>query len=406
MTWRGLIVCFLMQPLLSNAQFKVEWDFTVDLELSKAGSLSHYYYNEIHRNSTDWSFNLSRSDLITNFQFSDQFRLVAHAFTERDLGQRLGFFNDLDTYVVKMAQLHLNWNSKNQKFGFRLGRMYSPFGLWYQEQRYIDRNILSAPLVYAYYTNVSPNYGYVPNLAEENRIPTPDGIDWGLSTFYRLGYRDGATIRFGNISKINMQLGVFTGTTSMQKHDLDNPLLAISGKVDWPIKYWLKIGAAIDYGTYLMSHLDINNDDFRQTSLSFYYQISSGYFDFSAEFISNQFSAPLYDPEAEDFITEGSVARKFDLESVSFYTTLTYEPPWFSGSFFSLRADLLSFGDQVDVIPNDSSWDDDIRRYSFGIGYKFSPSLSARTTISTQSTDNRQWERHQRVFRAIISYEI
>ena len=42
-------------PGMLYGQFQLNWNAGIDLELTRAGEESHYFYNEIHQNQVGWA---------------------------------------------------------------------------------------------------------------------------------------------------------------------------------------------------------------------------------------------------------------------------------------------------------------------------------------------------------------
>ncbi len=80
----------------SFAQPTFKFNALVDLELSKAGAQSHYYYNEIDKYHTDLRFGATQINLIGQLAFGPQWSFNARLLLERDKGLELEKFQFLN----------------------------------------------------------------------------------------------------------------------------------------------------------------------------------------------------------------------------------------------------------------------------------------------------------------------
>jgi hypothetical protein len=396
------IIPFCLLSVYSSAQVSLEWAANVDLELSKAGSLSHYFYNEIHEESTDWRLDVARLQGQFNIIFNRNFSINSHFLVQRQQALKTGLFRNLNNYIVKVGQLHLTYRTDDRNFTLYAGRIQNTFGYWYKHQSYRDRSILSAPLMYSYFTNISPKFGYVHNLGEENELLVDGQSEFGFSSLYNRGYRNGFATFIGNENKLQFTFSAYNGNAGSKKTSTDPYLWNLVAKVSYPINYSWRVGFSALHGTYLKVKLP-NLSRYRQSMYSINVVFDKGFFNIESELFLSNYRSPVYDLDAGEFseATDGLVIAS--LTNVSYYSTVKYEPSWLSGAFFAYRIDTLFFGKDP-TVSIDRTWDNNVIRHAFGVGYKLFEQLSIRCSFSTQSVANRDWDGKQNTFRTVLSY--
>ena len=82
-----LLVCTSFGSAL-NAQTTVTFNLLSDVELSKAGEKSHYYYNEIDQENTDWRLGISQLNFLGGVVFNSNWSINSRFLVERDLGRK------------------------------------------------------------------------------------------------------------------------------------------------------------------------------------------------------------------------------------------------------------------------------------------------------------------------------
>lgn len=396
------IIPFCFLSAFSTAQIHVEYAASVDLELSKAGPLSHYFYNEIHEESTDWRLDVSRIQGQVNVIFNRNFSLNSHVLIQRKAALKSGFLRNISDYTVKLGQLHLAYRTNNRAFAFHVGRIQNSFGYWYKHQSYKDRSILNAPLMYSYFINVSPKFGFVHDLGEENELLINGVSEFGFSNLYNRGYRNGFSAFFGNEHKLQFTLSAYNGNAGSKKTSTDPYIWNLVAKVSYPINYSWRIGFSALHGSYLKVKIpDVSR--FRQSFYSLNVIFNKGHFNVESELFLSKYLSPVFNVETSDYQDTDDSLVEVGLTNVSYYTTVKYEPNWFSGAFFSYRIDTLFFGKDP-TVSIDRTWDDNVVRHSFGFGYKIFEELSIRCSFSTQAVANRDWTGQQNTFRTVLSY--
>ncbi|MDB4728622.1 hypothetical protein OAF63_07500, partial [Saprospiraceae bacterium] len=118
----SLFLIFLFVGVSShlNAQTTFKINGLADVEISKGGSSSHYYYNEIDQNHTDLRIGIAQLNLVGQINFGKQWIFNTRLLLERDKGQKF------ENFVI--PQLNIQWLSKDRKVGLTIGSFTNPFG--------------------------------------------------------------------------------------------------------------------------------------------------------------------------------------------------------------------------------------------------------------------------------------
>ncbi len=388
------------------AQMSLEWNLFTDWELSKAGDQSHYFYNEIHRNTTDWKLDIAQLNGLTKLRFSDHWALNTQLLVERSMGQKFGLFNSFEEYRVILSQVNLTWQAKEKPFALKLGRFISPFGRFYPKQIPGERTILTTPLAYSFYTNISDRLGFVGDLGETYRPLFEEGRDWGLPTLYRLGYTTGLLGIWGKPEKTTIEVAVIAGAPNVNP-SISRPIkLGLISHLMWRLNYFSKIGFSFSHGSFLQDYDNrpeaFSDNLFGQSLVGGDFEIGFGFWAISGEVIVARYQVPQFNSEDLSFVDGDPLS----LWSSSFYLDLKYEMPFLPGSYLAYRIDHLGFGNGNLPQRESENWDDGVWRHVLGWGYKIREWMVLKGVISTQMVKNRSWDQEQRTFRLLLSLQL
>ncbi len=395
-----LFLC-LFSSTACFGQLQIAFNANLDMELSKGGDLSHYYYNEIHNSITDWHFDLSQANLMASFIFSEQWKINGRLLMKRRLG--------LEFEQLRIPQLNIQWFPKEKNYSLTLGRFINPFGSFNEKQLSTQRTFISIPLAYSYYHNVSQEVGLMLTGGRFYKIQHSGSVDWGTTNQYYGGYVTGLQFNWWSDAPkpTSLKVALTNGASNIQQI-LSSPLsLGLVSRLQIQPSYFWKQGFSLSFGSFMES-AEINKsiselNQYYQLLIGTDYSLGSGFFSFSGELTAAFYKVPVFDPETMVFLGDADPISQ-RLSSFSTYFDVKYEPPFFSGSFLAYRIDALIFGRaDIDGLDNDN-WDNSVLRHSIGLGYKVLPFLLLRTMISTQSVQNKpQWDTRQRAFRLMLT---
>jgi len=379
------------------AQISVQWNVLADLEVSKGGEKSHFYYNEIDATNKDTRVGLSQLNLISKVILNPQWSINGRLLLERDKGRKL------DRLVV--PQLNLQWLSKKRKYGLTVGSFTNPFGMYNEKNLSIDRNFIGQPLAYSYYVNISDKIGFVQNMKDLTGLKIGGERQWGSTHLYYGGYSTGLQFSW-NIqpAKVNWKIALVTGAANLQDR-FTRPLnLGVTSRLKLQANYFWEQGFSFSHGSFLRES-DVSSaintlQKYRQTLVGTDFKLGNGFLEFSGEIIAAFYKTPLFLAEEQQFETS-TISNPISLTSIAAYLDTKYELPFLQGSYLSYRIDRMDF-DNVEGATT-SAWDNAVWRHTLAAGYRLNQYLLARFAYSTQQVDNKKWNKTQRTLRLMLT---
>ena len=373
-----------------NAQIKFEANGSFEMELSKGGEKSHFYYNGIHAKHKDWRFAPSEANLILNAIINESWSLNSRLLLNRKDGTS---FDNL-----RPALLNLLWVSESKKYEMTFGRFINPFGSFNHNQLPKDRSLIDLPLPYSFYTNISNRVGFLQG-QNWNTILVDDQLDWGSSTLYYGGYSDGIKFLWNiNPEQSLLEISIVNGANLSGSLNTDPINLGFSSRYSYRSSSELKSGVSFSVGNFLENN-PLNAtlpslQNFTQTMVGLDFEYGQGYFEIKGEFVGSFYQTPFI--ISEDNILIDELAEKKSLSSYSGYIDFRYEPPFLTGSYVIYRIEGIYFGKDQDL-----AWDENVMRHTVGFGYKITHYLLLRSSYSYQKVKNRTWD--QTAFRTRIT---
>lgn len=396
-----LLQLLFVLPFPAFSQLQLAINANIDAEISKAGDLSHYYYNEIHNELSDWHFDLTQANLMGSLTFSEQFKLNARLLITRELGKDFG--------QTRLPQLNLQWFPKDKTYSLTLGRFINPYGSFNEKQLSIQRTFISVPLAYGYYHNISRQAGLLLARGQYYKASLGGTTDWGSTTLYYGGYATGLQFSWWSDTpkQTTLKIAIINGASNIQQTFSSPFNLGLAGRLKIQPTYFWQQGFSLSFGSFMEqtnNNLALENlNQYYQLLLGTDYSLGTGFFSFSGELMAAFYRVPSYDPEEMRFLSDDSPVSQ-TLSNVSTYLDIKYEPPFLSGSFIAYRLDALIFGKMEEGLYNEEKWDNNVLRHSLGIGYKAFPFMLIRGMISTQSTQSKPaWGTQQRTFRLMLT---
>lgn len=404
----SLIVCIFLFSLSGNAQFQMDWNADINLELSAAGSDAHYGYNNFHRDYTKTSFDLTQANLIAGFEFNPCCKINTHLLINRQVAQRAGLFREFELYEVVYAKLNIQWSSSNTPWSIVGGRLINPFGRFYENQLYSDRHILDTPLAYSYSTNISKNVGFVPLLVEDDsysellRDDHPIFRDWGTPVLSRLGYLTGIQVQYDLPEKLNASILFAKNAPNVYVESFFGEGWSLISHFNYRINYFSKLGLSFSYSpfveeNYISDRLTLS--DFHQTIIGLDYSFEYGFWELCGEIIAAWYSVPIFNILLDDYSLDGIF---FTLNTTSFYIDLKYEFPFLTGAYAAYRFDILSFGEGPDGNGGRTEWDQEVIRNALSFGYRINSFWELKLSLADQNVKGRDWD--QSTFRLMTSF--
>lgn len=364
-----------------------------DFEYSKAGSKSHFYYNEIDQDNIDSRVSIRQLNLIGQIKFNSQWTFNTRFLLEKDKGQKLENF--------AIPQLNIQWLSKKRKVGITIGSFTNPFGSYNQKQLSTERNFIGLPLAYSYYNNISDKIGFMEGMGDLNKIQIDGDVQWGSTNLYYGGYTTGTMFSW-NIkpAKVNWKIALVNGASNLQKQITDPIHFGVISRLKIQPTYFWEQGFSVSHGTFFQaSEVSDQLEDLRtftQTLIGVDFKMGKGFFEFSGEVIGSFYKVPEF-----NVFGTGSYDAPQKLSNLAAYLDVKYEPSILQGSFIAYRIDHLRFG-ELESDP-DQNWDNNVLRHSIAIGYHINQYILARVGASTQQIENKEWDKKLGTFRAVVT---
>jgi hypothetical protein len=390
-----LIIGNFTSPLFAQTTFTI--NALADFEYSKAGSKSHFYYNEIDQNNIDSRFSLGQLNLIGQIKFNSQWTFNTRLLVEKNKGQKFEKF--------AIPQLNIQWLSKKRKVGITIGSFTNPFGSYNQKQLSTERNFIGLPLAYSYYNNISDKIGFMEGMGDLNKNSIDGDVQWGSTNLYYGGYTTGTMFSW-NIkpAKVNWKIALVNGASNLQKQITDPIHFGVISRLKLQPTYFWEQGFSVSHGTFFqvseVSDQLENLRAFTQTVVGMDFKLGKGFFEFSGEVIGSFYKVPLFNA-VDNAFEIGSYDAPQKLSNLSAYLDVKYEPSILQGSFIAYRIDHLRFG-EVESAPV-QNWDNNVLRHSIAIGYHINQYILARVGASTQQIENKEWDKKLGTFRAVIT---
>ena len=283
-----LVILFFVLTTSGRAQPEIQVNGNIELELSRAGDRSHFYYNGVHVDHTDWRLGPSEANVLAVLKFNEQWSVNTRLILRRDLGASFDKF--------QLGQANLQWAAKEKPLRIAIGRFLSPFGTFNNKQFPMDRTFIDLPLAYGYYLDLSDRAGWMDSSSWG--VPGIGGKpDWGVSTHYWGGYTDGVKLSWDLVAdKTLLELAIVNGASLTYPRFSDPLRWGVIGRLAFQPNYFWEQGFSLSHGTYLQANpvneTLVSLNDFRQTLLGTDFKFGIGYFELSGEAMFSFFNVP------------------------------------------------------------------------------------------------------------------
>lgn len=376
--WIVYLLCLgVLLPDQVKGQFQVTVNGTLEMGLSKAGDDSHFFYNGINKEYTDWRAGLKEVNGMVSLLYGKQWSLNTRVFYGRE--------EDGPLARLDMPLLNLTWKSKAGRLKIQMGRFINPFGQFNEKQLPMDRPMVGLPLTHIYSSRISNIFGgwYYPlgaptNLADRSR---------GWPLHYYGGYQTG--LRADWVIKPDrwMLSAALTTGAAFAPDQLKDPLkMGVNARLQWqPSWYWTQ-GFSVSRG-HIMKRTPQNaalEDLNCYSQLMVGTDITTGYgfWELTGEWMAGWHRVPFYDPSAGAFVrNDMDELAEATLFQAGGYLNLKIEPPFLTGAWVAAQAGWKQFGDHP-LESTDTAWDSRAMNYQLGMGYKVTRWLLLRSTYA------------------------
>jgi len=388
-----LSVVFLISMLLplrgqygsSSARLSIGGGITT--EYAWGESDSDIYYNEISPVRRDGSLFLREANLLGGLQLGNGFSAHTRVQLRRRFGRELR--------QVRVLQALLRWEREDRKVRVELGRFLSPFGGFSQRPLPQDRDLISAPLPYSYYLNISDRVGYSPDLQGLSVIMVDSIPDWGAPMAYPDGYATGLKAHWSPQPDTLEFTLALTQAAPISQRNRSMPLHpTLIGRVQAQPTYFWQQGLSVSYGGFLQqtssNALLETLSSYRQFMLGTDVKLGTGYWELKGELMSAWHRVPVFLADSQEFVLRGNQAPW--LHALAGYVDVKAEFPFLVGAYAIYRVGWISPTDSRVSLPGGDSWNSSVQRHTIGLGYQITRFLLFKTAYSWQFAADRAWE--------------
>ncbi|NRB50531.1 MAG: hypothetical protein HRU41_22875 [Saprospiraceae bacterium] len=380
-----ILLAFL--PMGLAAQFRLDWNAWVDLELSEAQANSHYFYNQIHKDHLGWRLGFSDINLVTTAQLDSSWTVQVRAQLKRNAGQALNEF--------LLPAAFIQYQPRQQSWRLALGRFITPFGSFTERQHPKDRTFINIPLAYSFYQNIAAQIGFATDLGE-TKTEIDETVLWGTTMVYYGGYTQG--LRFDwDIDEDDQwiwSLAIGNSAPNILDQAFNTENWGISTRLQYRPAYFWEQGLSFGSGSFVQNSSLFNRlpSNPQQWLLGTDWRTGIGFWELTGELISAWYRSPIYDRNTSDFEQE-----EVRLNSLAFSSQIRYETPFLSGLYLAYRFDIMTFS-KVE----DQRWDEQVTAHNLGLGYKLNRFLLLRLNyLLMDKSDRPVWE--QNTFRSTLT---
>jgi hypothetical protein len=394
------LITFFVEP--ARAQIKI--DGIADAELKKGGDASNIQTNGVP--SDNPSFIFGRLHLFLSSTIAENVAFDALLTADRASGLNLSLKSASITFkVLKAGAFTLNVET---------GKIIRPFGAYPKTRWFSPENpFIYFPLMYSYSVNISKSQGFYPGknkglgtFSNNGDTQKAGGItDLGLPiispNIYDIGIKT-----YGNIiGKIVEYDIAITNNPISSPEDFDiNILPAFMGRIGFSPMAMLKTGISFNYGVYMDKGVFGSKDENKVINFN---QITGGldlnlnilFLELNLEGVYNLWTVPKINDEKLStlFNSLAFKSKGITLSNQAIYADLKVNMPFLSDLYTAVKFELIRF-DEIDpkkLMPKMSfpkgkfSWDDNITRIGFAVGYKITKGTLVKFDFQTNITDTK-----------------
>jgi len=364
---------FLFLALLcyqERVSAQVEWSGIADVGFTMGGSDSKYISNGISNRYPN--FSLMNLNLFLGSQISEDFSFsgkLLYAPAQYGYGS-----------YPRLVFASVNYDPAGETFGFSVGRVLTPFGLYAKRQHSTENISFLPPLVYGYFINISNTKGFWPGAGDLAINYGSDDV--GLNSVFQGGYQMGLKGYYAYEDLIDVELMFSNAPVSAGSEVKNNGSISGSGRVGYKPVMWANLGVSGSYGSFMErtgeNSVIGNIQKYKQLTLGTDASFAYSYFELSGEYIYSSWTTPKFAKGA--FVKIGDTYPSFELVNHGAYADLKIEIPQVPGLFVAGRFDRIWFEPVQNVV-----WDLDHDRFTGVIGYTWQKGVLLKLVGFTQT---------------------
>ncbi len=392
-----LLIC-VATALPSFAQ--LEWNGTLDLDLSTAGEDSKFITNEIYENAYRPHLAIREMNLYAFAPIEGEFSIEARI--------QFDTWGSGEVNPPRLTLAAINWQPQWKKYSVSAGRFISPFGLYPRRRLQTETAFISAPLIYGYFINISDKRGYW-NEAGDTGFFGEDDV--GLTTLFFGGYTTGIeyTWTFAP-DKSDARIAVTNGAPASQTNYIRSLSFATIGRLNIYFSEYWKQGISFSWGSFMQRDSTVNAEisgleQFRQTLFGTDWVINISRLEFSGEWVYGWWKVPTYiESDSTIYFKPSGDPYVYTLGEMAIYVDLKYEPSAFPKGFYAVRLEWLDFREAIDPVDDLAvSWDKDVTRYSLAVGYNPTHKILLKMSFTNQWLRDESPKANDWALRTILS---
>jgi len=390
MTKRSLLFLslFLFAGFPSYGQ--VEISGSVDVAVKMGGEESGYFVNGIHTDFTHFHTRVEEFNLDVFAPLSDNFFIEARTQVKNDAQGKLA--------PPKLVLANATYSPLDKQYFIQGGKIIMPFGFYPSRQLQIDRTFVDYPMSYSYSIFISRERGWWKG-TRGKYVETQ--VDYGVQNIFYGGYTTGLMYGWEN-DKSTVRLAMANESITGYDASTNQTLGGIARFTHSPSAYFT-FGLSATHGSFM--HSTAANDsvfsesdlsEFTQTALGGDFQIGFTFFEIIGEATFSNWQVPGLALTEQ---TGGEIDRRYlrdnsgDIEKLSLSNLaanidLKFEPPFFTGGYFAVRYDQMTFFDADSDELGSFMWDYDNTRITGVIGYKLDRNVLFKLSLSEQDDFN------------------
>lgn len=274
----------------------------------------------------------------------------------------------LDEYFIRWTPLD------SPALNFQAGKFATVFGNWVPRHLSWDNPFITAPVPYENVVGMTDLAAPLTRAAFLNRKNLADKKREWLTQIWGPSYAHGASV-FGRSEEFDYAFEIKSAALSSRPSaweasdtEWDEP--TFTGRVGWRPDVAWNVGTSFSTGAYLQPDRDLllprgtDRGDFTQDAIGFDVSYAWHRFELWGELILSRFEVP----------------RVGDTETLSYYVEAKYKLT--ENLFLAARWNQQFFDDMGDGRGGSTSWDRDLYRADFAVGYRFNRNLQTKLQYS------------------------
>lgn len=381
-----IIVGLLLGSISTSAQ--VEITGSVDVTFKAGGKASGHFTNGIDHDFNHLHSRLQEFNVNMFAPISNEFYIESRLRVKNNLSGKI------DPPKLELASI--NYSPEGKKYFLSAGKIIMPFGFYPNRQMQIDRTFIDYPMSYSYSIYISRTKGWYDLPRGDYGDQNAEDIDYGMQSIFYGGYTTG--LLYGWQNDFTTIKAALTNEPATEYDASNIATMAGIARITHTLNMYLTFGVSGAYGSFmhegevnsaLMNDVDFTQ--FTQAAVGADFQIGFTFFEIIGEATFSRWHVPYYEDGAGFAYSGINQLAAFNLNNVSANLDIKYEPPFFTGGYFAVRAEHIDFNEVAlpgQYNAENTDWDHDISKLTAVIGYKLDRNVLLKIGYSDQGDFN------------------